>query len=601
MQVVRAYVAPFQSRPVPTLSTELLFDDVHRQLVAFTELVPPIQIEPLFPVLPSVEELRAQLTRLLATVWTSRWLKAPPKKRKAPTPRTPIRGNQTSVYRLVAAYNKQRLQFPLIFTAVAPWPPWTTTRPAIGRSGPRRSTCRQSRTCSQLSPPTHVGPQIRKYIQFVVRVRFEPTQVEQAFAPTTYLRELLKFATRWIKIGDSPEGPTPQTLAQRFFQPFDKLTVGEHYEQAAWPVHPARLAVEVLHQQLAAGVPPAIDKRFRFAAYEVIVRELGTSYEELRLARVADPETRRALAAQIGIDIEGPRPDLLDQITLLPATVTHTKLEELFGYRSTASTDPLQPPGAGPRVLTSRFSAVRSAWQRDDARSRDGADGPLPVIDPDLISQENIAAQQASNPAFDLWTKRKHWIDTTLDDIVDDAETQTNPLARFDQVVLTWVGNIDLAALAVRDANGEDITRDLEPFKVSLEAFRFLARCRELLVVGTLLESEWQDIFAILLQTQKQLQYGQWRAEEREAGVVLEPGQFLAEAGMAAPDIPPLAGFPRNILAMAPDSADTCGAAKDRRDQLLGGRGCRRSADLARTQGRGDRTHRTATADPGGL
>lgn len=106
VQVVRAYGATAQARPVPTISTELLFDAVHRQLVAFTELVPSEQVEPLFPVLPTEAALRAQLTRLLATVWTTRWLKAPPKKRKAPAPRTPIRGNQTSVYRLVAAYHK---------------------------------------------------------------------------------------------------------------------------------------------------------------------------------------------------------------------------------------------------------------------------------------------------------------------------------------------------------------------------------------------------------------------------------------------------------------------------------------------------------------
>jgi hypothetical protein len=110
VQVVRAYVATTQARPVPTISTELLFDDMHRQLVAFTELVSPDQVEPLFPVLPTEEALRAQLTRLLATVWTARWLKAPPKKRKAPAPRTPIRGNQTSVYRLITTYHKQRVK-----------------------------------------------------------------------------------------------------------------------------------------------------------------------------------------------------------------------------------------------------------------------------------------------------------------------------------------------------------------------------------------------------------------------------------------------------------------------------------------------------------
>jgi hypothetical protein len=109
VQVVRAYVATAQGRPAATLSTELLFDDAHRQLVALTELVPAPQIERLFVPLPSAECLRTQLPTLLATVWTLRWLKAPAKKRKAPTPRTPIRGNQTSVYRLISEYNKQRV------------------------------------------------------------------------------------------------------------------------------------------------------------------------------------------------------------------------------------------------------------------------------------------------------------------------------------------------------------------------------------------------------------------------------------------------------------------------------------------------------------
>jgi hypothetical protein len=109
VQIVRAYVADAQARPVPTISTELLFDDVHRQLVAFTELVPTEQMEPLLPVLPTEAELRARLTQLLATIWTKRWLKQPSRKRKAPPPRTPIRGNQTSVFRLMIGYHKQRV------------------------------------------------------------------------------------------------------------------------------------------------------------------------------------------------------------------------------------------------------------------------------------------------------------------------------------------------------------------------------------------------------------------------------------------------------------------------------------------------------------
>jgi hypothetical protein len=110
LQVVRAYVATAQARPPETISTELLFDEVQRQLVALTELVSPPALEPLFEPVPSSDSLGAQLTRLLETVWTARWLKAPPKKPKPPAARTAIRGNQTSVYRLLATYHQQRKQ-----------------------------------------------------------------------------------------------------------------------------------------------------------------------------------------------------------------------------------------------------------------------------------------------------------------------------------------------------------------------------------------------------------------------------------------------------------------------------------------------------------
>ncbi len=108
LQVVRAYVATAQARPPETISTELLFDDVQRQLVALTELLPPPAIEPLFEPLPSPDSLCGQLTRLLETVWTPRWLKAPAKKPKPPTTRKAVHGNQTSVYRLLAVYRQKQ-------------------------------------------------------------------------------------------------------------------------------------------------------------------------------------------------------------------------------------------------------------------------------------------------------------------------------------------------------------------------------------------------------------------------------------------------------------------------------------------------------------
>jgi hypothetical protein len=108
LQVVRAYVAAAQARPPETISTELLFDDVQRQLVTLTELVPPPAVAPLSEPFPSPDSLCEHLRRLLATVWPPRWLKAPAKKPNPPTTREAIRGNQTSVYRLLAAYRQEQ-------------------------------------------------------------------------------------------------------------------------------------------------------------------------------------------------------------------------------------------------------------------------------------------------------------------------------------------------------------------------------------------------------------------------------------------------------------------------------------------------------------
>jgi len=51
------------------------------------------------------------------------------------------------------------------------------------------------------------------------------------------------------------------------------------------------------------------------------------------------------------------------------------------------------------------------------------------------------------------------------------------------------------------------------------------------------LQSELQDVFAILLQAQKQSQYRQWREKERQKGVVLEPGQFVPDTDGQTPEI----------------------------------------------------------------
>lgn len=106
LQVVRGSVAVAQARPIPTISLELVFDDVHRQLIAVSELVAPPVVARLFEPLPDSGTLRQRLTYLLAAVWTFRWLKAPPQHRKPPPRPTHSAGKHTSVQRLLEAYRQ---------------------------------------------------------------------------------------------------------------------------------------------------------------------------------------------------------------------------------------------------------------------------------------------------------------------------------------------------------------------------------------------------------------------------------------------------------------------------------------------------------------
>jgi hypothetical protein len=100
IQVVRAYVAAGAGKAVEQVSSELLFVDVQRQMIALHELVAAPQIVALLSAPLPVPALRVRLQKLLYPLWTERWRKAP--KKKGPGPQHP-RGKRecTSAYRLI--------------------------------------------------------------------------------------------------------------------------------------------------------------------------------------------------------------------------------------------------------------------------------------------------------------------------------------------------------------------------------------------------------------------------------------------------------------------------------------------------------------------
>ena len=354
-----------------------------------------------------------------------------------------------------------------------------------------------------------------------------PGAEEQEFAIANYLREILGTASRYVRLDGATSGPTVAELAAMLRQPLDRLIEPAEFAPATAGVAQARVAVEVLRGVLRHPAPTALDQRFRARAYEAVLRELGTSSEEVRLSRTADEATRQSLANRLGIELEGSRPDRLDVITIAPDEITDHELQQLFGYRSTNPSDPLAIPEPA-LVSLWQHDALRAGWLRADIEQRDGVDGPLPVIDPDVVVEAHVRNNAPADIAHQIWTQRRAWIEDQLVEIADVLEQVGTTPDTFDTALAEAGLMIDLVAMAEQDDEGVDIRAELAVLGLTLEAFRYLVRVRALVEAGTVAASEWLDVASILAQARKRQAFGQWRLEERQSGVVLQPSAFVA-------------------------------------------------------------------------
>jgi len=106
IQVIRAYVAAATARPVETISTEKVFEDVTEELTAWTKLIEPQTTVLLFAEPLPLAVLRQRLRGLLQGVWSDRWQKAPARKRRGTTKQ----GKRThgSVYRILEDHRRRQ-------------------------------------------------------------------------------------------------------------------------------------------------------------------------------------------------------------------------------------------------------------------------------------------------------------------------------------------------------------------------------------------------------------------------------------------------------------------------------------------------------------
>jgi hypothetical protein len=76
-QVIRAYIAESADREVKTISLELLFYDVQRQLIAWTEVLNPKETVELLSTTWTRPQVARRLQQLLHAEWSDRWIKSP--------------------------------------------------------------------------------------------------------------------------------------------------------------------------------------------------------------------------------------------------------------------------------------------------------------------------------------------------------------------------------------------------------------------------------------------------------------------------------------------------------------------------------------------
>jgi hypothetical protein len=428
---------------------------------------------------------------------------------------------QTGVARVEWSLDGQNTFTQATARAAGDWSTWSAQVP-ITASGNHRITVRALDKAS----PANTAQSNRAFIV----EPFELQDPEAVFSPTAYLDDLLDFSTRRVRTASGGTLINRQLLVDTFLQPFVDLVTRANRTVANQSVSQVRLCIEVLRRYMVKhgrSMPPQAESDYRQTVYMALLRQLGTSYDEIRLARVADDSARTALASRLGIAVTEFRPDRLDELLLQPAGLTEAALQSLFGLEATSVrplADSLLPE---PSLLIWQKENLRSTWLQQDDAARSHLDMPVPVIDPDMVGTQDLRAPEPGNAAYDVWKARRDDLAAQAAALDTLRRAQATQQAGFDRIVSDTLGPIaQLLALLEQYQSGNSIDSQLRAKRLTMQALLHLMRVRQLAVANSVLDAEWNDIYAILIQVKKLGLHEAWRSEEREKGLILGPDYF---------------------------------------------------------------------------
>ena len=379
---------------------------------------------------------------------------------------------------------------------------------------------------------------------FTIAATVGVARIDNPLSKRAYLADLLDFATGRLRTGNQQPLVTAALLTS---------TVHQDWDGTDEPIHSLRVVIEALRRfrEARAGSGPIDESSYLQVAYETLLARLGTSYDELRFARSAPADKRIALARRLGIYLSDQTPEL-NELFVVPvpsatmsAEAIESALTRVFGYAPTRRAPGTPPPSNRASIAASKYvgwrrQAMRRGWRDEDAAT------PWLIVDPDALSAADFVTQTSSSREFALWSARQQTLQTRLTQLRTTADAilknQGTPFAALQAVAkTTWQarwGDGSIAALdamlARRDA-GTSIAADLAAAGLSEAAFDRFMRIRDLSdePQAVILESEWNDVFAILTQAYVRMRaggapslYEQWKSEEMALGTVLDPTMF---------------------------------------------------------------------------
>lgn len=278
-----------------------------------------------------------------------------------------------------------------------------------------------------------------------------------------------------------------------------------------------------------------LEREYSQMAYETILRQLGTSYEELRLAHDPDPLKRQALALRLGIDRNPLWSDYLDMLLFEPQEITEAGLENLFGLVDSTQ-DPFKTRSSK-QLLDWQLFQLHAMWVEQDHALVE------PIIDPDVIGKADLIKTETSDLAFALWDARYRAIKTQFDTFKTNREQKATALAGLVKIVndaLSGIINdlvtpIDFApcstlrstpleflrCLDTQQKNGTDIQPVLDALHLELPALRQLIGILRLAesTSATVTDAEWEGVYHILTRVWKGSQRIAWRAGETNLAI----------------------------------------------------------------------------------